>query len=201
MQAGSRAWVLRSSSSTQANRLHRLPQRQQRTVARAEGVQQSTSATCVATSSVDGSAYSRFTVSLKKPLGLILEEAADGSIRVAEVTPEGAAAKSDVRKGDQLLATTGAVYGKELDYQVQPSRHRVLHWQLCNESGPAVLPYGAGRKWLCAVRRGSNSGLRDPPVPLLCLLMQGVSVKADQQVVRLLVLGEVNGATRSPKDP
>lgn len=129
MQAGSRAWVLRSSSSTQASRLHRLPQRQQRTVTRAEGgVQQSTSTTCVATSSVDGSTYSRFTVSLKKPLGLILEEAADGSIRVAEVTPEGAAAKSDVRKGDQLLATTGVVYGKELDYQVQPNPHRELRW-------------------------------------------------------------------------
>jgi len=58
----------------------------------------------------------RFTVTLKKPLGIVLEEAASGIILVADVAAESAAEKAGVKRGDQLLATSGVIYTKELDY-------------------------------------------------------------------------------------
>lgn len=61
--------------------------------------------------------FSRYTVSLKKPMGIVLEEDKTGSIYVVEVKPDGsAAAEGQVQVGDQLVATSGVVYKKELDY-------------------------------------------------------------------------------------
>ena len=60
---------------------------------------------------------SRFTVELKKPLGIVLVEKKDGNIVVEEVVEEGAAAKSGlVSPGDQLIATSAVVYNSEKDY-------------------------------------------------------------------------------------
>mmetsp|Transcript_25992 Transcript_25992/g.56657 ORF Transcript_25992/g.56657 Transcript_25992/m.56657 type:complete len:161 (-) Transcript_25992:651-1133(-) len=61
---------------------------------------------------------SRYTVSLKKPLGLVLEQkSSNGNIYVVDIKPESSAEKSgQISIGDQLIATSGVVYTKELDY-------------------------------------------------------------------------------------
>ena len=63
------------------------------------------------TSSIDSPppGCSRYTVSLTKPLGLVLEQQTEGGpIVVAEITHDGAAAKTGlVSVGDQLIATSG----------------------------------------------------------------------------------------------
>eukprot|EP00879_Flechtneria_rotunda_P010767 GHRR01011250.1.p1 GENE.GHRR01011250.1~~GHRR01011250.1.p1 ORF type:complete len:191 (+),score=35.41 GHRR01011250.1:62-634(+) len=64
------------------------------------------------------SGCSRYSISVKKPLGLVLEQNKEtGSITVVELHPEGNAAKTGlVSVGDQLIATSGITYSKEEDY-------------------------------------------------------------------------------------
>ncbi|KAF8068450.1 Mpp7 [Scenedesmus sp. PABB004] len=61
---------------------------------------------------------SRYVVELKKPLGIVLEQdKATGVITVADVAPDGSAARTGlVAIGDQLIATSGITYGSEEDY-------------------------------------------------------------------------------------
>mmetsp|Transcript_28711 Transcript_28711/g.80821 ORF Transcript_28711/g.80821 Transcript_28711/m.80821 type:complete len:192 (+) Transcript_28711:105-680(+) len=62
-------------------------------------------------------ARTRYSVTLRKPLGLVLEEDKAGNILVAEVVPEGNADKSGViSEGDKLIATSGYVYTTENQY-------------------------------------------------------------------------------------
>jgi len=60
----------------------------------------------------------RIRVSLKKPLGLVLEQnRASLDIFVVEVLPDGSAAKDGrIAVGDQLIATSAIVYTAEEDY-------------------------------------------------------------------------------------
>ena len=60
----------------------------------------------------------RIRVSLKKPLGLVLEQnRASLDIFVVEVLPDGSAAKDGrIAVGDQLIATSAIVYQSEEDY-------------------------------------------------------------------------------------
>jgi len=69
-------------------------------------------------SSVDETAGKRYTVELKKPLGIVLQQNGDTSapVVVAEVKPESSAEKQGVRPGDVLVATSGYTYTKEADY-------------------------------------------------------------------------------------
>lgn len=84
---------------------------------RASQVEVSTS-TSQADDSVIPPGCSRYSVSLKKPLGIVLEQKKDtGIITVVEISPEGSAARTgQVSVGDQLIATSGVTYGKEEDY-------------------------------------------------------------------------------------
>ena len=61
----------------------------------------------------------RYEVTLKKPLGLVLEENVKGEgIYCVEVVPNGAAdLDGQVRQGDQLIATSGYIYTTEQKYQ------------------------------------------------------------------------------------
>eukprot|EP00882_Tetradesmus_deserticola_P004421 GHRQ01004665.1.p1 GENE.GHRQ01004665.1~~GHRQ01004665.1.p1 ORF type:complete len:170 (+),score=33.66 GHRQ01004665.1:141-650(+) len=61
---------------------------------------------------------SRYSISIKKPLGLVLEQnKSSGIITVAEISPEGSAARTGlVAVGDQLLATSGVTYSMEEEY-------------------------------------------------------------------------------------
>ncbi|GIL77024.1 hypothetical protein Vretifemale_6539, partial [Volvox reticuliferus] len=61
---------------------------------------------------------SRYSVALKKPLGIVLEQdGKSGNIYVVEVKPEGSAARDGrVKVGDQLIATSGVIYTTESDY-------------------------------------------------------------------------------------
>eukprot|EP00898_Chlorokybus_atmophyticus_P002576 jgi/Chlat1/3319/Chrsp22S03414 len=60
---------------------------------------------------------SRFSVTLKRPLGLILEEDKAGNIFVGEVQKGGnAEAEGSVTVGDQLIATSAVVYTKAQRY-------------------------------------------------------------------------------------
>ena len=60
----------------------------------------------------------RIRVSLKKPLGLVLEQNKTSlDIFVVEVMPDGSAAKDGrIAPGDQLIATSAIVYQSEEDY-------------------------------------------------------------------------------------
>ncbi|GFR42070.1 hypothetical protein Agub_g2891, partial [Astrephomene gubernaculifera] len=62
---------------------------------------------------------SRYSVSLRKPLGIVLEQdVKSGNIFVVEVKTEGSAVRDGrVRVGDQLIATSGVIYTTESDYQ------------------------------------------------------------------------------------
>ena len=61
---------------------------------------------------------SRYTIELKKPLGLALEEDGRGGIKVAEVFDKGnAAIDGTVSPGDALISTTAIVYTREAEYQ------------------------------------------------------------------------------------
>lgn len=61
---------------------------------------------------------SRYTVQLKKPMGLVLEQdSKTGNIFVVEIKPDGSAARDGrLSVGDQLIATSGVVYTRESDY-------------------------------------------------------------------------------------
>ncbi|WIA30540.1 hypothetical protein OEZ86_000623 [Tetradesmus obliquus] len=61
---------------------------------------------------------SRYSISIKKPLGLVLEQnKSSGIITVAEISPEGGAARTGlVAVGDQLIATSGVTYSTEEEY-------------------------------------------------------------------------------------
>ncbi len=59
----------------------------------------------------------RIRLSLKKPLGLVLEANTAGEIYVVDVVPEGSAAKDGrIEVGDQLISTSAIVYTSEDDY-------------------------------------------------------------------------------------
>ncbi|KXZ44708.1 hypothetical protein GPECTOR_63g35 [Gonium pectorale] len=60
----------------------------------------------------------RYSVSLRKPLGIVLEQDnKSGNIFVAEVKPDGSAARDGkISVGDQLIATSGVIYTTESDY-------------------------------------------------------------------------------------
>eukprot|EP00238_Polyblepharides_amylifera_P003724 CAMPEP_0196580572 /NCGR_PEP_ID=MMETSP1081-20130531/29401_1 /TAXON_ID=36882 /ORGANISM="Pyramimonas amylifera, Strain CCMP720" /LENGTH=192 /DNA_ID=CAMNT_0041900475 /DNA_START=60 /DNA_END=638 /DNA_ORIENTATION=+ len=59
----------------------------------------------------------RYNVSLKKPLGLILEERENGEIYVAEIVPESNSAKTEkISVGDTLISTTAIVFTTEAEY-------------------------------------------------------------------------------------
>uniref|UniRef100_A0A7S1J6Z2 PDZ domain-containing protein n=1 Tax=Eutreptiella gymnastica TaxID=73025 RepID=A0A7S1J6Z2_9EUGL len=59
----------------------------------------------------------RYKVTLKKPMGLVLEEDTNGGIWVAEIVPEGNADKDGtVKVGDQLIATSAVVRTTEAKY-------------------------------------------------------------------------------------
>jgi len=59
----------------------------------------------------------RYTVTLKRPLGLVLEEITPGRIVVSEIIPGGNADKSgQVRVGDELVATSALVYTTRQQY-------------------------------------------------------------------------------------
>lgn len=72
---------------------------------------------------------SRYTVNIKKPLGLVLEQDTKTLVlRVAELSPEGAAERAGVGIGDQLIAVSGVVYGRTEEYgevQVKKEQQRV----------------------------------------------------------------------------
>jgi hypothetical protein len=72
---------------------------------------------------------SRYTVNIKKPFGLVFEQdKASLVITVAELTPEGAAERAGVGLGDQLIATSGVVYGAVEEYgevQVKKQQQRI----------------------------------------------------------------------------
>ncbi|KAG1660372.1 hypothetical protein FOA52_012665 [Chlamydomonas sp. UWO 241] len=71
------------------------------------------------TSSVDGSGSGkRFTVSLKMPMGIVMEQNGGDAapIVVTEVKAESAGEKEGVRVGDVLVATSGVTFSKEVDY-------------------------------------------------------------------------------------
>ena len=60
----------------------------------------------------------RIRLSLKKPLGIVLEQNKTSlDIFVVEVLPDGSAAKDGrIEAGDQLIATSAIVYASEEDY-------------------------------------------------------------------------------------
>ncbi|KAG2439932.1 hypothetical protein HXX76_004051 [Chlamydomonas incerta] len=60
----------------------------------------------------------RYSVSLKKPLGVVLEQdVKSGNIFVVELKAGGSAALDGrIKVGDQLLATSGVIYTSESDY-------------------------------------------------------------------------------------
>jgi C-terminal processing protease CtpA/Prc len=86
---------------------------------------------------------SRYTVSLGKPLGLVLEERkATGSIVVAEIVPGGNAEKSGVISiGDQLIATSGYTRTTEQMYGDIAVRggEQIIRLQVRGESFDTVL--------------------------------------------------------------
>ncbi|GIL58643.1 hypothetical protein Vafri_13647 [Volvox africanus] len=61
---------------------------------------------------------SRYSVALKKPLGIVLEQdVKSGNIYVVEIKRDGSAARDGrVKVGDQLIATSGVIYTTESDY-------------------------------------------------------------------------------------
>ena len=60
---------------------------------------------------------SRYSIKVKRPLGLVLEEDKQGNIFVAEVIEDGNAAKTGlVNAGDQLLFVSAVVFNKTNDY-------------------------------------------------------------------------------------
>lgn len=60
---------------------------------------------------------SRYEIRIKKPLGLVLEEKKSGGIFVAEIVPDGNAAKTGlVNVGDQLVSTSATVFNGTSDY-------------------------------------------------------------------------------------
>ncbi|KAG2495368.1 hypothetical protein HYH03_006636 [Edaphochlamys debaryana] len=84
----------------------------------------------------------RYTVSLKKPLGIVLEQdAKSGNIFVVEVKAGGSAALDGrVRVGDQLIATTGVTYSREEDYNGATVRQgqQVVRMRVMGESFKTV---------------------------------------------------------------
>ena len=60
---------------------------------------------------------SRYSIKVKRPLGLVLEEDKQGNIFVAEVIEDGNSAKTGlVNVGDQLLYVSAVVFNKTNDY-------------------------------------------------------------------------------------
>eukprot|EP00271_Cylindrocystis_brebissonii_P014966 TRINITY_DN3674_c0_g1_i1.p1 TRINITY_DN3674_c0_g1~~TRINITY_DN3674_c0_g1_i1.p1 ORF type:complete len:211 (+),score=34.01 TRINITY_DN3674_c0_g1_i1:157-789(+) len=72
---------------------------------------------------------SRIKVDLRRPLGLVLEEALSGGIFVCEILPDSHAARAGVIDvGDELLATSAVVYKRQEEYggvAVQKGMERV----------------------------------------------------------------------------
>ncbi len=61
----------------------------------------------------------RYSIEVPRPIGLVLQENKNGTITVAEIAPDGNAARTGmVRVGDQLIATSGLTYTTEQQYQV-----------------------------------------------------------------------------------
>ena len=61
---------------------------------------------------------SRYTVELRKPLGLALEEDGAGGIKVAEVHADGnAALDGTIAAGDTLISTSAITWTRESEYQ------------------------------------------------------------------------------------
>lgn len=98
------------------------PRQQQRQQKHRSAVGAAQTDVTAASSSVDQNGVppgcSRYSISVKKPLGLVLEQNKDtGVITIVEIAPEGNAAKTGlVAVGDQLIATSGVVYNKESEY-------------------------------------------------------------------------------------
>jgi hypothetical protein len=68
-------------------------------------------------SAVPPAGCSRYTVNIKKPLGLVLEQDTKTLVlRVAALSPEGAAERAGVTVGDQLIAVSGITYDKNEAY-------------------------------------------------------------------------------------
>ena len=59
----------------------------------------------------------RYSIDIKRPLGLVLEEKKEGGIFVGEIVEGGNADKSGlVSVGDELIATSGVVFNSTQDY-------------------------------------------------------------------------------------
>ena len=59
----------------------------------------------------------RYSINIKRPLGLVLEEKKEGGIFVGEIVEGGNADKSGlVSVGDELIATSGVVFNSTQDY-------------------------------------------------------------------------------------
>ena len=103
----------------------------------------------------------RIRVSLKKPLGLVLEQnRATLDIFVVEVAPDGSAAKDGrIAVGDQLIATSAIVYQSEEDYGgVSVKKGIQMVRLLCKgESFDTGEPRRASR---CAALALTRAGLR-----------------------------------------
>lgn len=104
----------------------------------------------VATSSTDEDRVppgcSRYTVSLNKPLGLVLEEGQGGrGVYVAEVAAGGNAQNfaPEISVGDELVATNGLTFTTERQYQdniVQGGACRLAAWPCCALHAAAAHP-------------------------------------------------------------
>lgn len=68
-------------------------------------------------SAVPPAGCSRYTVNIKKPLGLVLEQDTKTLVlTVASLSAEGAAERAGVGLGDQLIAVSGITYDKNEEY-------------------------------------------------------------------------------------
>ena len=92
---------------------------------------------------------SRYSIKVKRPLGLVLEEDKQGNIFVAEVIEDGNAAKTGLVNGDQLLFVSAVVFNKTNDYggvqeswrgnhQVHDSRREVRHGDGSDRNQPVA---------------------------------------------------------------
>lgn len=93
------------------------PIRPQNTPLHAASSSQST--TTAADDDVPPPGCARYSIEVPRPIGLVLEENKNGTIIVAEIAPDGNAARTGmVQVGDQLIATSGLTYTTEQQYQV-----------------------------------------------------------------------------------
>lgn len=130
--------------ATQQRRCRRTPLSSPRLSRAASGDNDDTAATTATTTTTSTAALStadfdeaaapppgcsRYTVNIKKPLGLVLEQDVKTLVlRVAELSPEGAAQRAGVGIGDQLIAVSGVTYGRTEEYGevvVQKQQQRV----------------------------------------------------------------------------